>query len=257
DSQDHILAAMDHAFAATGATLPAREAVLSIVGLSLPVAVERLVPHLPDGTRADIVAADKASSGQLRASTLSPPFPGPAEARAAGGHARRRHGKVAQGPFPYPRCAWAQRAFRHDPGRRRPPVEAAPLDASRSTRRDGDRGRAGGDDRRHDVRHRDGAGRRHGHGGRRLGLSSCGRACRRRRRHRDRAIRRPGAGARRSLEGGMTAWKAKRFWKTVTVVPEGGSFAVRLDARPVKTPAKRPLLLPTRAMADAVAAEWA
>lgn len=55
----------------------------------------------------------------------------------------------------------------------------------------------------------------------------------------------------------MTAWKAKRFWKTVTVVPEGGSFAVRLDARPVKTPAKRPLLLPTRAMADAVAAEWA
>ncbi|KAB2884666.1 MAG: HAD-IA family hydrolase [Albidovulum sp.] len=80
DSQDHILAAMDHAFAATGATLPAREAVLSIVGLSLPVAVERLVPHLPDGTRADIVAAYKASFGQLRARTLSPLFPGAAEA---------------------------------------------------------------------------------------------------------------------------------------------------------------------------------
>src|SRR5690606_12728455 len=83
DSQDHILAAMDHAFAATGATLPAREAVLSIVGLSLPVAVERLVPHLPDGTRADIVAAYKASFGQLRARTLSPLFPGAAEALRA------------------------------------------------------------------------------------------------------------------------------------------------------------------------------
>jgi len=55
----------------------------------------------------------------------------------------------------------------------------------------------------------------------------------------------------------MTGWKAKRFWKAVTVVQEGGGFAVRLDARPVKTPAKRPLVLPTRAMAEAVAAEWA
>lgn len=55
----------------------------------------------------------------------------------------------------------------------------------------------------------------------------------------------------------MTGWKAKRFWKTVTVAPEEVGFAVRLDARPVKTPAKRPLILPTRAMAEAVATEWA
>ncbi len=54
----------------------------------------------------------------------------------------------------------------------------------------------------------------------------------------------------------MTGWKARRFWTTVTVEPEGAGFAVRLDARPVKTPAKRPLTLPTRAMAEAVAAEW-
>lgn len=55
---------------------------------------------------------------------------------------------------------------------------------------------------------------------------------------------------------GMSAWKAKRFWTEASVVEEPGGFAVRLDGRPVKTPAKRPMLLPTRAMAEAVAAEW-
>ena len=55
----------------------------------------------------------------------------------------------------------------------------------------------------------------------------------------------------------MTGWQARRFWTTVSVEPEGAGFAVRLDARPVKTPAKQPLTLPTRAMAEAVAAEWA
>lgn len=83
DSQNHIFAAMEHAFAATGATLPAREAVLAIVGLSLPVAVARLVPQLSDDTRAGIVAAYKASFGHLRATTLSPLFPGAADALQA------------------------------------------------------------------------------------------------------------------------------------------------------------------------------
>ena len=83
DSQNHILAAMEHAFAAIGVTLPGREAVLSIVGLSLPVAVERLVPHLSEGARAGIVAAYKESFGQLRARTVSPLFPGAAEALRA------------------------------------------------------------------------------------------------------------------------------------------------------------------------------
>lgn len=55
----------------------------------------------------------------------------------------------------------------------------------------------------------------------------------------------------------MSGWKAKRFWTDVTVAEEGGTFAVRLDARPVRTPAKAPLHVPTRAMAEAVAAEWA
>lgn len=54
----------------------------------------------------------------------------------------------------------------------------------------------------------------------------------------------------------MSEWKAKRFWKEATVEQVDGGFAVRLDARPVKTPAKRALVLPTQAMAEAIAAEW-
>lgn len=52
-------------------------------------------------------------------------------------------------------------------------------------------------------------------------------------------------------------WKAKRFWKDVATVPEDGGFAVALDGRRVKTPAKGSLIVPTQAMASAVAAEWA
>lgn len=55
----------------------------------------------------------------------------------------------------------------------------------------------------------------------------------------------------------MTGWKARRFWTAATAGPEGVGFTVRLDGRPVRTPAKRPMILPTRAMAEAVAAEWA
>lgn len=54
----------------------------------------------------------------------------------------------------------------------------------------------------------------------------------------------------------MSGWKAKRFWKEATVEEVEGGWTVRLDARPVKTPAKAPLVLPTRALAEAVADEW-
>ncbi|PPJ46498.1 ATPase [Rhizobium sp. KAs_5_22] len=50
--------------------------------------------------------------------------------------------------------------------------------------------------------------------------------------------------------------QAKRFYTEVTVVPEGEAFAVKLDGRPVKTPGKKLLALPTRAAAELVAAEW-
>jgi chaperone required for assembly of F1-ATPase len=45
----------------------------------------------------------------------------------------------------------------------------------------------------------------------------------------------------------------KRFYKTVAIGPDN---AVLLDGRAVKTPMKAPLVLPTRAFAEAVAAEW-
>lgn len=49
----------------------------------------------------------------------------------------------------------------------------------------------------------------------------------------------------------------RRFYKEATVGERDGAFAVLLDGRPVKTPAKRDLALPTRALAEAVAAEFA
>ncbi len=54
----------------------------------------------------------------------------------------------------------------------------------------------------------------------------------------------------------MSEWKAKRFWKAASVVASGEGFEVLLDGRPVRTPAKASLLLPSRALADAIAHEW-
>jgi len=54
----------------------------------------------------------------------------------------------------------------------------------------------------------------------------------------------------------MSDWKAKRFWKEAQVVPRDGGHSVELDGRPIKTPAKQLLVLPTAKMADAIAAEW-
>lgn len=54
----------------------------------------------------------------------------------------------------------------------------------------------------------------------------------------------------------MSEWRAKRFWKEAHVHQEENGFGIALDARPVKTPAKRALVMPTRGFAEAVAAEW-
>ncbi|MCP1469399.1 chaperone required for assembly of F1-ATPase [Sphingobium sp. OAS761] len=48
----------------------------------------------------------------------------------------------------------------------------------------------------------------------------------------------------------------KRFYTEVSVLPDGGGWGIRLDGRPVRTPARAPLTLPTPALAEAVAAEW-
>ena len=44
----------------------------------------------------------------------------------------------------------------------------------------------------------------------------------------------------------------KRFWSTVSL----DSRAISLDGRPVRTPGRAPLALPTDALAEAVVAEW-
>ncbi len=54
----------------------------------------------------------------------------------------------------------------------------------------------------------------------------------------------------------MSEWKQKRFWKRVAAVPDDAGFAVELDGRRVKTPAKAALIVPTQGMAEAIAAEW-
>jgi chaperone required for assembly of F1-ATPase len=48
----------------------------------------------------------------------------------------------------------------------------------------------------------------------------------------------------------------KRFYKAVGVTDEGGGFGIALDGRAVRTPAKAPLLVPSRALAEAIAGEW-
>ncbi|MFV3076134.1 ATP12 family chaperone protein [Niveispirillum fermenti] len=48
----------------------------------------------------------------------------------------------------------------------------------------------------------------------------------------------------------------KRFYKQVDVVAVEDGFGIALDGKPVRTPAKLPLTVPTQALADAIAAEW-
>jgi chaperone required for assembly of F1-ATPase len=53
-----------------------------------------------------------------------------------------------------------------------------------------------------------------------------------------------------------SGWSMKRFWAAAGVAERPEGWAVVLDGRPVKTPAKALLALPTEALARAVAEEW-
>lgn len=48
----------------------------------------------------------------------------------------------------------------------------------------------------------------------------------------------------------------KRFYKQADVAEAEGGFAVQLDGRTIKTPAGKRLVVPSRSLADAIAAEW-
>jgi chaperone required for assembly of F1-ATPase len=56
--------------------------------------------------------------------------------------------------------------------------------------------------------------------------------------------------------GKTTAALPKRFYQRVDVANRDGGFALLLDEKPVRTPGKKPLLLPSHALAEAVAEEW-
>jgi chaperone required for assembly of F1-ATPase len=48
----------------------------------------------------------------------------------------------------------------------------------------------------------------------------------------------------------------KRFWKEVSVERESSGWAIRLDERPVRTPARASLVVPSEPLAEAIADEW-
>lgn len=48
----------------------------------------------------------------------------------------------------------------------------------------------------------------------------------------------------------------KRFWTTVSTLAEADGWAIRLDERSVRTPARALLVVPTEALAEAIAEEW-
>jgi phosphoglycolate phosphatase len=82
DSQGDILASMKAAFGAVGLAVPPRDEVLSIVGLSLPLAMQRLAPEVPEVGHQAMVGAYKARYQSLRragGAASSPLFPGMGE----------------------------------------------------------------------------------------------------------------------------------------------------------------------------------
>jgi chaperone required for assembly of F1-ATPase len=54
----------------------------------------------------------------------------------------------------------------------------------------------------------------------------------------------------------MTEWRMKRFWSDARPAQAEGGWAIALDGKPVHTPARAPLVVPTEALAEAMAEEW-
>ena len=48
----------------------------------------------------------------------------------------------------------------------------------------------------------------------------------------------------------------RRFYKEAATIELAGGFGVALDAKPMKTPARQPLLVPAAGLANAIADEW-
>jgi len=48
----------------------------------------------------------------------------------------------------------------------------------------------------------------------------------------------------------------KRFWKNAVAVERDGAWGIELDSKPLRTPAREPLAVPTSSLAKAIAGEW-
>jgi chaperone required for assembly of F1-ATPase len=48
----------------------------------------------------------------------------------------------------------------------------------------------------------------------------------------------------------------KRFWSDVAVERDDRGWAIRFDGKPLRTPARAPLVVPAEALAQAIAGEW-
>ena len=60
----------------------------------------------------------------------------------------------------------------------------------------------------------------------------------------------------RAAQAGMKPSLPKRFYKVAGVEERDGAFHLVLDGRPARTPARHPLALPNRALAEVLAEEW-
>lgn len=48
----------------------------------------------------------------------------------------------------------------------------------------------------------------------------------------------------------------KRFWKRAEAIVQDGGWGISLDGRPMRTPGRAPLVVASKALADAIVAEW-
>ena len=48
----------------------------------------------------------------------------------------------------------------------------------------------------------------------------------------------------------------RRFWKEARAVERDGGWGVDLDGKPLRTPARERLIVPTKSLAEAISAEW-
>ena len=71
------------------------------------------------------------------------------------------------------------------------------------------------------------------------------------------AASQPPPDPRESARASARTPQRKRFYKEASVTEAEGGFAITLDGKPIRTPSRRQVVIPSRELADAVAAEWA